>query len=199
MADFCTVVDIENVLQIEITDPAQLASAEMAIDLVTEAIRNRTGQQIELVEDEEITLDVAPGTRTRVFLPQIPVIEVSAVVEDGVTLVAGTDYALGQNGILYRLNGYWQAGVQVLAVTYSHGYATLPDDVVGVAARAASRLFQAGLKAAASEGVPGIQATSLGDYSVTYQQEGAAEGLLGASGARVLLMSEMDILDKYRA
>jgi len=67
--------------------------------------------------------------------------------------------------------------------------------------RAASRAYQMGLKTAAQDGVPGLQALSLGDYSVTYASEasgGVGEGVMGASGARMLLMSEKDMLNKYR-
>lgn len=198
MADFCTVEDIEALLQVEITTATQIASAEAAIAAATEAIRNYCHQHIELVEDDIVMLDVAEVTRTRVFLPELPVTEVTAVVEDGETLVVDDDYKLGRNGILHRMGTYWEAGIQILQVTYSHGYATLPDDVVAVATRAAARTYQAGLRSAESEGLPGIQATSLGDYSVTYQQDGAAEGVLGVSGARMLLLSEKDVLARYR-
>ncbi len=199
MADFCTVTDLENLLQLEITTAAQIASAERAIAEATEAVRNYCNQHLELVEDDNIVLDVADGTRTRVFLPELPVVEVSAVVEDGETLVEGEDYKLGRFGILYRIGPYWAAGVQILEVTYSHGYMTLPDDIVAVAVRAAARAYQAGLRSAATGGVPGIASTSLGDYSVAYQAESAgAEGTLGPSGARMLLLSEKDILNRYR-
>jgi hypothetical protein len=167
----------------------------------TAAIRNYCNQYLELVEDEEITFDSAGGAR--LFLPELPVIEVSQVVEDDETLVADDDYKLGQHGILHRLPAgrRWVKGVQIISITYSHGYETLPDDIIAVATRAAARGYQAGLRAADDEAVVGVQAKSLGDFSVTYGSEqggGMAEGVMGASAARMLLMSEKDILDKYR-
>jgi hypothetical protein len=47
-------------------------------------------------------------------------------------------------------------------------------------------------------GVPGITATSLGDYSVSYGSEGSAEGVMGASAAPMLLRSEKEMLDQYK-
>ena len=188
-----------NLLQIEITDADKVTSCERAIAEATEAIRNYCHQYIELVTDDEITLDCAGGTR--LFLPQLPVISVASVVEDDEALDEDDDYKLGQWGILHRVSRDWEAGIQIVAITYTHGYATLPDDVVAVATRAAGRVFQVGLRNADTDGVPGVSAKSLGDYSVTYASEvggGVGEGLMGVSGARMLLLSEKDILDRYR-
>ena len=199
MADFCTVQDVENLLQIEITDADKIASCERAIAEATAAIRNYCHQYLEWVADDEITLDCAGGTR--VFLPELPVTEVSEVIEDGEILTEDDDYKLGQHGILHRVNCDWEAGIQIITITYSHGYATLPDDIVAVATRAAGRVYQVGLRASDTEGVPGVSAKSLGDYSVSYASEvggGVGEGLMGVSGARMLLLSEKDILNKYR-
>ena len=199
MADFCTKQDVENLLQIEISDKDKIASCARAIAEATEAIRNYCHQHIELVSDDEITLDCAGGTR--LFLPELPVTEVTEVIEDGEILTEDDDYKLGQYGILHRVNQDWAAGVQIITVTYPHGHATLPDDIVGVATRAAARVYQVGLRASDTEGVPGISAKSLGDYSVSYASEvggGVGEGLMGVSGARMLLLSEKDILDRYR-
>ena len=201
MADFATVEDVEAFLQVEINEPVQVASVERALAEATAAIRNYCRQYLELVEDEEITLDSAGGAR--LFLPELPVIEVSEVVEDDETLVVDDDYKLGQHGILHRqpAGRKWARGVQIITITYSHGYETLPDDIIAIATRAAARAFQAGLRAADDEAVVDVRAKSLGDFSVSYGSEqggGSSEGTMGASGARMLLMSEKDILDNYR-
>ena len=200
MADFCTVQDVENLLQIEITDADKIAACERAIAEATEAIRNYCHQYIEFVSDDEITLDCAGGTR--LFLPELPVSEVTEVIEDEEVLTEDDDYKLGQYGILHRVDCDWEAGIQIVTITYTHGYAApLPDDIVGVATRAAARVYQVGLRASDTDGVPGVSAKSLGDYSVSYASEvggGVGEGLMGVSGARMLLLSEKDILNKYR-
>ena len=51
------------------------------------------------------------------------------------------------------------------------------------------------------DGNPVISSTSIGDYSVAYNNSGFSSqstGMLGVSAARVLLQSEKSILDKYR-
>jgi len=195
--DFCTIADIEAFLQVTIP-PAGLASANKAIDWATEAIKNYCHQVIERVTGDVVTLDCRGGT-IKLFLPELPVITVTSVVEDGTALVVTDDYKLGQHGILYRVDNEWPEGIQIIRVTYTHGYAVIPDDIVGVCARAASRAYQAGLSAAALSGVVGVTGLTLGDYSVQYGGAGAAvEGTLGASGARLLLLSEKDILNRYR-
>ncbi|MBN1248466.1 MAG: hypothetical protein JXC32_12460 [Anaerolineae bacterium] len=198
MADFCTVADVANFLQIEIA--ADDASCLRAIAEATAAIKNHCHQEIELVSNETITLDCAGGTK--LFLPELPVQSVAEVVEDDEILTVDDDYKLGQWGILHRVDDEWASGIQIIEITYTHGYATpLPDDVVSVCVRAASRAYQMGLKTAATDGIAGIQSLSLGDYAITYSAEatgGAGEGTMGASGARMLLMSEKDMLNKYR-
>lgn len=200
MADFCTVPDLEALLQVEISTATQLASAERAITAAAAAIRNYCHQFIELVEDEAITLDV-PAGRSQLFLPELPVVEVASVVEDGETLTATDDFILGQHGVLYRVDRRWKSGVQVVTVTYSHGHATIPDDVQDVATRAAARAYQAGLKSADSAGIAGVASKQLGDYAVAFMAEaggGIGEGVMGVSGARMLLLSEKDMLARYR-
>jgi hypothetical protein len=188
MANFATVADLELVIQ-----------QEFALLTVSAAIRNYCRQQFDLVEDDEIVLDALSRTQL-IYLPEMPVVEVSAVVENGVSLIVTDDYLLLRSGGLYRVRRPWYFGLQTLAVTYTHGYAedAIPDDLMTVTARAASRLYQAGLRAADSAGVPGVVSKTLGDFSVTFGGESVVEGTMGASGARVLLLSEKDLLNKYR-
>jgi hypothetical protein len=207
---FCTIADLEAFLQITIPSGAKTTSAERAITEATAAIRNYCRQQIDLVEDDTITLDCIGG-RTLPLL-ELPVVEVVEVIEDDEALTEDDDYKLGAGGLLYRVGSKWPSGPQIVQVTYSHGYKLaddytapaaaelIPDDIVQVCVRAASRAYQAGLRADEVEGVPGVQATGLGDYSVQFGAEasGSGENSLGASAAPILLRSEKAILDKYR-
>lgn len=198
MANFATQEDVENILQKEISDPDQVASVARALAEATAVIRNYTKQYLEFVASETITLDCRGGLR--VYLPELPVSEVTQVTENGVILTADDDYKLGQFGILHRIGQEWEVGIQNLEIIYPHGFDPIPDDVIGVCARAASRIFQAGLRAAEDEAVPGVASKSLGDFAVSYGGEGGSsgEGVMGASAARMLLLSEKDILDHYR-
>lgn len=198
MPNFATVNDVELVLQAEITGDAKVAAAEFALLTASAGIRNYCRQYISYVEDDEIVLDTTFNGR-HLFLPELPVISVSAVIENSVELVVTTDYEpMLRRGILSRVRRPWYLGGQVIAVTYTHGYEVIPDDIVAVTARAASRLYQAGLRSAETEGVPGVISKTLGDFSVTFGADSPSEGAMGVSGARVLLLSEKDILNRYR-
>ena len=200
MANFCEMRAVTDLLQRAITDTDEAVSCQRAITEASAAIRNYCHQYIELVEDEAVTFDVWAAC-WRLFLPELPVVSVASVVEDDEALDVDDDYQLANHGQLVRVGRRWPVGVQIVTVTYTHGYATIPDDIAAVCARAAARRFQAGLKAADSDGVPGITAKALGDFSVSFTSEaggGMGEGLMGVSGARMLLLSEKDVLDRYR-
>ena len=193
---FCTIANVAAFLQVAIAEDHE-PYAEQAIRAATAAIQSYCEQRIERVEDDEIWLDGYGGSI--LFLPELPVVAVSQVVEGGVTLTA-SDYTLGQHGMLHRARGPWSRGVQNIRVTYTHGYAPIPDQIVSICTRAAAREYQAGLRAAEMGGVAGVQATSLGDYAVQYGGEQSAyrEGQMGASGAPILLRSEKEALARYR-
>lgn len=206
MATFCTISDLVAFLQVAIADDS--ASALRAIAEASASIQNYCRQQLEEVEDDEHVFDVADGCR-RLFLPELPVSAVSLVIEDDEELAEDDDYKLGNYGILYRIGRPWVSGVQMVAVTYTHGYpvgdyGSLPDDIVSVCVRAASRAYQAGLRGAMLAGVPGVSGQTIGDYSVQYSGElsgggtGMDGGTLGVSGAPLLLPSERRILNRYR-
>lgn len=194
---FCEVADVAEFLQVDIPSE-KAASAQSAIDAATAEIQNYCRQTLSLVENDEISLDVAPG-QPQLLMPELPVVAVQAVTEAGRPLQEGTDYVLGQHGMLHRIGRPWAWGIQVVTVTYTHGYATLPGTLVDICKRSAARAYQAGLRAEAQEGVPGVQAESLGDHSVTYGAEGAGDSMvLGASAAPILLKSEKQALNRYR-
>lgn len=198
MADFATIDDVELVLLREITEANEISAVNFHLGVVSDTIREYVEQEIDYVADEAIVLNGPLNTRS-LLLPQIPVVSVSSITENDELLVAGDDYILDPgDGIVYRVGRSWTWGIQNIDVVYSHGYETIPNSLVGVCARAASRLFQAGLKAADVDGIPGVASKSLGDFSVSYAVE-TGEGTTGASSARVLLYSEKDILDKFKA
>jgi len=197
---FCTLEQIEAFLQIDVPS-GRYGAIERAIDEATAAIQDYTGQTLDQVDDDEVTLDCVGGTR--ILLPELPVISVSSVIEDDEALDEDDDWKLGQHGILHRIGGPWAAGVQIITVTYSHGYDSdsIPQLIQDVATRAAARAYQAGVRAAEVGAVPGVNAVSLGDYSVSFGSEqsvGAGEAVLGASAAPILLRSEKERLNRWR-
>lgn len=197
MAAFCTIADLEAFLQVTIGTPNVPATA--AITAASAAIQNYCRQRIEQVANDALTLTVEPY-RSVIHLPETPVTAVASVVEDGTTLVVGTGYRWTSAGLLVRQAGAWNSGWQEVVVTYTHGYATIPDDIKAVCVRAASRAYQSGLRASASGGIAGIQSEQLPDYSVSFTPETASgqASSLGASAAPILLPSEKLLLDRYR-
>ena len=192
---FCSIDDINTFLGTTILpDDAQ---ALLAIDEATAVIQNYCNQKIEQVSDDTTLLD---GTgSTKLFLPEIPVSSITSVEVDGV-LLDPTYYALAENGVLWRKHGVWTVGARNISITYTHGYASIPEDVKGVCYRSAARLYQAQLKARRQDFVSGLQSVSVGDWSETYETVGGSSGESdkGVSAARTLLMSEKDILNRYR-
>ncbi len=196
---FCTVQNIADFLQLTI-DAAHIEAAEQAITAASAAIQNYCHQYLAEVKDDVVTFDIE-HLRYDLHLPELPVSSIKSVIENNEVLTKDSDYKLGSKGILYRIGRPWVLGVQVVKVIYTHGFAAdaYPEDLIAVCTRAAARAYQAGLRVEALSGVPGVQAESLGDYSITYGAETSSTGeySLGASGAPLLLRSEKEILDKY--
>lgn len=193
MSAFCTQADIENLLQMDLSGHEVAATA--AIMQARAYIQAYTDQMLEKVEDDEVVFD-GPARDRRLFLPELPVIAVSEVVEEDEVLTVDDDYKLGAHGILWRIGAYWASGIQNISVTYTHGYAAIPEDIVAVCARVAARIYQAGLRASDTGGVAGVQSTTLGDYSVAYATSGD-EAVAGVTAAPPLLPTEMALLDRY--
>lgn len=169
--------------------------AELLLDLATGAIRAYTNQTISRVTSDVVVL---PGSwSNRLELPERPVASVATVKIDDTTLVADTDYVWDgrwtllrgtseagvlviNDGTLISSHGDWGgAGAQV-TVTYTHGFATIPDDIKGVCLALAARSLAS---------PDGVNSESVGSYSVSYSRSG---------GAVSLLDEERRLLDRYR-
>lgn len=195
MAEFCTVDDLEAFLKLTIADDD--ASALRAIREASAAIQDYTHQLLEAVAGDVVEIDGLGAVQ--LVLPEAPVTAISSVKEDGV-LVAATYYKWKPSGVLYRVGRAWTAGFANVEVTYSHGYAELPQKIVDVCTRVAARSYQAALRAAELQGMTGVTAEQFPDYQVQFSSERGTtnEWMLGASGAPILLLSEQRALDKYR-
>lgn len=96
-----------------------------ALEMASDRFRQEAdGQLIHHVADDEVVLDSVGGPV--LLLPQVPVTEVSSVVVDG---EAVDDFEWSERGILRRARG-WPRGLRAVTVTYSHGFAEIPGDVV---------------------------------------------------------------------
>ncbi|ETK36131.1 hypothetical protein [Microbispora sp. ATCC PTA-5024] len=141
------------------------AQAELALRLASGMVRRWTGQQISLVKDDTVTL---AGGRRVLYLPQRPVV-VDADHPLTVTELGGVGYPnlLAVDNVTFtrladeltRYCGWWTDRVQV---TYSHGYASIPDDIVGVVLDVAARSMT---------NTMGLRTVTIDDYTRTYANE----------------------------
>lgn len=123
-------------------DPDEEAAAQLALDIATSVVVARTGQTFAAVTGDVVTLDTYPGEDVR--LPQRPVTAVTSVVtRDRGSVVTtsrtlNTDYEHRGDRLRWVGIGSWPYEV---TVTYSHGYATIPDDVKGATLAVAAEIF----------------------------------------------------------
>lgn len=111
------------------------------------------------------------------FLPSVYVTAVTSVVLNGTdqsgapypALVYLTDYDWRTNGRLTWLSDTygWPVGGQILTVTYSSGYVTVPDEVQSVVMSVAERLAQSAAIQSQLVNVGGIQTNTTYAQAVT--------------------------------
>jgi len=125
--------------------------AQQAIYHATAMVQAETGQRLVAVAGDVVTLWAA---RPAVRLPQRPVTAVTAVTTAAGTVYtngAGTDWTLVGDWLTV---GTWMWSRGYLTVTYSHGYATVPEQLKWVCLAAATRLLDnpGALRSAATGG-----------------------------------------------
>jgi len=170
-----TVEQLESYLGTVITGPSAVASAELALDIASDAVEKYIGYPVEEVVDDVISVD---GTRNYVFLlPAYPVTDIASITEDGIMLDTD-EYEYSQFGIVKKLNGLWTNKLNGITITYTHGFTDVPMSIIGVVLALASRI---------KDGSSNIKQESMGSYSVTY-----------ANPSPVLQAAEVMVLDAFR-
>lgn len=189
---FATYSDLEVFLNTSF-DSGQQAQASMLLAQASSAITAACdNQQIELVTDDEVVLK--GNWSCELTLPQVPVVDVTAVDIDGTVLTEDAEWVWDSKRTLYRgrrpnqtsigiqepwpLNPYlyWGGDSAQVTVTYSHGFATVPEAIVGVCLALAQRQIAD----------PGGNATSetTGPFSITRSD---AVGAMTLTAAEVKL------------
>lgn len=186
MPAFATASDFATFIQRDLT-AEDTATAEYLLNQSTAAVVSYTGQKFSVVANDITRVKVDRG---KVRLPQAPVTAVTAVKDTNGNPVTFT-WHIGQTiDVSTQVPDSWawepyRNGLQYVDVTYTHGYAAIPPDVVAVVLQMAARAF--GSPGAES----GMQQESITNYS--YQMGGAA-----ASGPVGMLAGERATLDRYR-
>jgi len=130
------------------------------------AVRDAAGCAI---TRETSTVTLSTDASQRFELPARPVVSVASVTLNGVTLTEGTDYVLrGSN--LWRVGQPWQERGDIpseLVVTFTHGLAETPADIVDLVCSLAGAALSAMSDGYASHA--GVQYESIDDYRVGYE------------------------------
>lgn len=122
MAAFATAEDLASFLQVPTVDRY---TAEMLLELASDAVRDEVHQDVDSATTTE-AYDGLPADHRYsgvIFLRQVPVTAVSAVVSDGVT-VPSTDYEWSAKGWINKVVAVpFSSAAQGISVTYTHGWA----------------------------------------------------------------------------
>lgn len=161
--------------------------AEALLAGASARVQTYTGQTFTLVENDTVTVKV----RNRIArLPQRPVTAVDAVTDPNDNTIGftwlGDDRVQVGNGLDYSwVFEPWRNGLNLVTVTYSHGYTTVPADVVDVVCQMAGRAMTR------SADETGLTQESIAGYSYSV-------GSAAASGSVGMLPDERAALDVYR-
>jgi hypothetical protein len=173
MSSLATVADLEAWLGREF---AEEAPAQQALDIASDIVRNYCGHSISQILNDTVVLD-GTGTHT-LLLPAAPVNGIDQIEVNGEALDS-TDYKWSKKGWVKRVDGLlFPTTPGSVEVIFNHGYATIPNDIVGVVLSLSSR---------AVDGANNIKQETIGSYSVTYGDTSA-----------VLRADEKMILDTYK-
>lgn len=158
LAPLATVADLE--ARGVTVDASETTAVTTFLDVASTIVRDAAGSPISQTTST-VVLEGGPATRLR--LPGQPVQSVSAVLLDGVAI---SDWTLA-SGALFRAAG-WRTSCNpsTVQVTYVHGMATVPSDIVDLVCRLAGQAL-----ASLRSGDPlarAVESERIGDYQVTY-------------------------------
>lgn len=150
-------------------DASETAIVGTFLEEASAAVREAAG--VPISETTSTVSLEAPDNSPWLTLPGPPIQSVSAVTIDGWTV---TDWKL-RSGQLWRPGG-WQLGSEPseVGLTQVHGLPTTPADIVGLVCRIAAAVLVAYRSQVGGEGLAArdVRAERIGDYSVTYGDDG---------------------------
>ncbi|MEU6295012.1 hypothetical protein [Streptomyces erythrochromogenes] len=150
-------------------EPEETGITEVYLGVASTAVREAAGAPISSTTS---TLTVEGESGQWLRLPGLPVTAVATAKIDGVTV---TDWRL-RSGMLWRSAGWTNCdGPAEVEVTYTHGLAAVPADIIDLVCRmAAAALVSYRAQEDGSGLAAGKTITSerLGDWAVTYAADG---------------------------
>ncbi len=193
---FATPADLSSILR-RTFDSGMTTSAQLLLDLATAAITNYTRQTLTLVTNDVVPLH--GNWSHELILPERPVTAVTVVaIGTGIaaeTLIQDTDWNWPGKDVVIRgakipakvreewdRADDWGGPNMTVTVTYTHGLATIPNDLRGVCLSAAARAYV---------NPDGIMLEHIGGYQVRYPLPGDSTGV-------VLTDAEKTQLNRYR-
>jgi hypothetical protein len=147
---FANSADLQDWLGVELTAAEHVRAAKLLAD-ATGLVQKAARQTISRVTNDELTRPGAYADRIR--LPERPVVSVSEVELDGVTLVADDEWYLDGDELVRTgvwapsedrfatFGGGWGDPSQVLVVTYTHGFDPIPETVKAICLQAVARVW----------------------------------------------------------
>lgn len=141
-------------------------SALLYLAIASGMVRDYLQQEITQATD---TVLLDPSTGLTLLLPELPVTAVSLVETfDGTawTTAAATSYRVSlRTGVVSAVpytGIQWPCVAESLRVTYTHGFPTVPDTIVGAVLGVAARAYSSSA---------GAESERIGGYQVKYQME----------------------------
>lgn len=183
MDALATVDDLEGRLGRVLTD-AESVRAALLLDGASGAVRAYVGQDFTSAESTARL----PVRRRIVRLPQRPVAAVDTVVDVDGNEVSFTWLGDDRVEVPANVPDTWawvpyRHGLQVVDVTYTHGYELIPAAVVDLVCAKVSRVLESPSA--------NVTAMALGDASQSF-------GTIGAAGIAGFFPDEKTLLDLYR-
>lgn len=173
---FAAVSDLAALVQTEVNE----AAAGVALASASAMIRGWTRQTITRVVDDTVSLRAPAGYERELVLPQRPVQSVSRVEINGVSLV---DWVLSSDRLLRYCGWRYLPGRApyldpgLVTVTYTHGWAEVPEDVRAVCLDIASMTIT---------NPSGLRTVQIDDYSRTFAAETLGSGTLSEAHKSIL-------------
>lgn len=135
--------------------PAASPTLLLALERASNRFRGEVGHPVHQVVGDTIWLD-GDGTDT-LLLPAAPFTTITVEVDGAVV----TDFKPARrSGILRRPSG-WPDGLENIEIVYTHGYETIPGDIVdAVLEQAQTQLFA----------MPAISSQGIGPGNVSYEK-----------------------------